>query len=79
MKWFLSVCALAGLAAALSTSCGPKRDFCPSNPPDYSCFDKDGGPMGGQGGVDQGPCDGAAYMFCQDGVTKVCKVSDCPH
>ena len=78
MKWFLSVCALAGLLAAVSYGCGPKKDFCPGHPPDYSCFTTDDASMGGQGGIDQGPCDGSSYMFCQDGKTKVCKLSDCP-
>jgi hypothetical protein len=77
MKWFLSVCALAGLAAVLSSSCGPQKAFCPSNPPDYSCFDKDGGGLGGMGGQDQGPCDGASVVICQNGA-HVCKQSDCP-
>jgi hypothetical protein len=76
MKWFLSVCAVAGIVAALaSSSCGPKRDFCPTKP-EYSCLDFDGGGLGGAGG-DVGPCDGAAQMICLDG-TKVCKLSDCP-
>ena len=78
MKWFISLCALAGIVAVMSSSsCGPKRDFCPTNP-EYACFDKDGGPMGGAGGQDQGMCDGGSVMFCLDGVTKVCQLSDCP-
>jgi len=79
MKWFLSVCGLAGIVAVMSSSsCGPKRDFCPTNEPEFVCFDMDGGQMGGMGGQDQGMCDGAAVLVCLDGVTKVCKMSDCP-
>ena len=59
MKWFLSVCVLAGIVAVMSSSsCGPKRDFCPDQLPEYVCFDMDGGAMGGAGGQDQGMCDG---------------------
>ena len=62
MKWFLTACALAGVAAVLSSfSCGPQRDFCPTKPPEYSCLNYDGG-SGGQGGQDQGPCDGASQV-----------------
>jgi hypothetical protein len=80
MKWFLSICTLAGIVAVMSSSsCGPKRDFCPTNTPEYVCFDKDGGGMGGAGGIDQGPCDGASQIVCPDPAqTKVCKQSDCP-
>ena len=78
MKWLLSVFALAGIVAVVSaSSCGPKRDFCPTNP-EYVCFDKDSGATGGMGGADPGMCDGGSVMFCLDGVTKVCKMSDCP-
>lgn len=79
MKWFLSVCALAGLAAVLSSSCGPQKPFCPSTP-GLVCYDNDGGQMGGQGGQDLGPCDGASVIICGDPAqTKVCKQSDCPN
>jgi hypothetical protein len=78
MKWFLSVCALAGLTAALASSCGPERPFCPKNQ-GHTCYDTDGGNMGGQGGQDLGPCDGASVIICGDPAqTKVCKQSDCP-
>ena len=78
MKWFFSVCGLAGIVAVMSSSsCGPKRDFCPTNAPEYVCFDMDGG-AGGMGGADPGICDGGSIMFCLDGMTKVCKMSDCP-
>ena len=79
MKWFLSICALAGLAAALwSTSCGPQRPFCPSTV-GLTCFDNDGAAMGGQGGQDQGPCDGGSVIICGNPAqTHVCKQSDCP-
>jgi hypothetical protein len=78
MKWFLSVCVLGGIVAVLSSSsCGPKRDFCPTNVPEYTCFDRDGGGMGGAGGQDLGPCDGATPIVCLNG-TKVCNQSECP-
>ena len=79
MKWFLSVCTLAGLAAVLSSSCGPQKPFCPSTP-GLVCYDNDGGQMGGQGGQDLGPCDGGSVIICGDPAqTKVCKQSDCPN
>ena len=79
MKWFLSVCALAGVIAAVSSSCGPEKQFCPNHPPDFSCYANGGSGMGGGGGQDQGPCDGAAVIICGDPAqTKVCKQSDCP-
>ena len=78
MKWLLGLCSVAALAVALSSaSCGPQKAFCPNHPPDFSCFNAGGGSEGGQGGQDQGPCDGAPVVFCQNG-TKVCKQSDCP-
>ena len=76
MKWFLSICALAGLAAVLSSSCGPQRPFCPSNP-GLTCYDTDGGGAGGMGGQDQGPCDGGSVVICQNGA-HVCAQSECP-
>ena len=79
MKWFLSVCALAGIVAVMSSSsCGPKRDFCPTNDPEFVCFDMDGGPTGGAGGIDQGPCDGASQIVCLSNGMKVCSQSECP-
>jgi hypothetical protein len=63
MKWFLSVVALAGAIAAVSSSCGPERPFCPMTP-GLTCYDNDGGNTGGGGGQDQGPCDGASYIIC---------------
>jgi len=78
MKWFLSFCAVLGLVAVLSSSsCGPQKQFCPTHPPDYSCFDTDGAAMGGQGGQDQGPCDGGSVIICQNGA-HVCAQSQCP-
>ena len=77
MKWFLAFCSVTGLALVLSSSsCGPSRPFCPSNP-GLTCYDNDGGGMGGTGGQDQGPCDGASVVICQNGA-HVCKQSDCP-
>ena len=73
MKWFLSVCALAGLAAALSSfSCGPQKQFCPNHPPDFACFDNDGGGMGGTGGQDLGFCDGGTTYYCGPQNLKQC-------
>jgi hypothetical protein len=78
MKWFLSACVLAGVAAVLSsTSCGAKQNFCPTKP-EYSCLDYDAGATGGMGGLGGDPCDGQAPMFCLDGVTRVCNLSQCP-
>jgi hypothetical protein len=76
MKWFLGVCAFIGVVGIGLASCGPKKDFCPTKPPDFICFFEDGGPMGGAGGQDQGPCDGGPQMFCQNG-TPVCSLSQC--
>jgi hypothetical protein len=79
MKRFLTVCVLAGVAAVLSvSSCGPKRDICPTKPPEFSCLDFDGGGLGGGGGTGTDLCDGQAPTFCNDGVTKVCRLEDCP-
>jgi hypothetical protein len=75
MKWFLSVCVLAGAAAVLSSSCGPKQNFCPTKP-EYSCLDYDAGSAGGAGGQDQGPCDGASQVICSDG-TRKCSFAEC--
>ena len=71
MKWFLSVCALAGLAAVLSSSCGPQRPFCPSTV-GLTCFDNDGGGMGGVGGQDLGFCDGGTTYYCGPQNMKQC-------
>ena len=79
MKWFLSFFVLAAGIAIASASCGPQEHFCPTtnpNPDDFSChanFDA----MGGMGGQNQGPCDGASYVICSDGSQK-CSFSECP-
>lgn len=77
MKWFLLVCLVAGGAAVAASSCGPERAFCPSTH-DMSCFFEDGGPPGGSGGQDQGPCDGASYVICPNGGAKKCSFAECP-
>ena len=80
MKWFLLVCLLAGGLGIAAASCGPKKDFCPTKPPDFICFFEDGGPMGGAGGQNVGKCDGQAVIHCGDPAdTQVCKQSDCPN
>jgi hypothetical protein len=75
MKWFLGVCAFVGVVGIGLASCGPKKDFCPTKT-DNICFFEDGGPMGGAGGQDQGPCDGGPQLFCQNGMP-VCSLSQC--
>ena len=78
MKWLLGLCSVAAVVVAVSSSsCGPEKPFCPNHPPDFSCFAAGGGAEGGQGGQDQGPCDGGSVMICQNGA-HVCKQSDCP-
>jgi hypothetical protein len=50
VKAFLVVCALAGAALAVATSCGPERPFCPNNPPEFNCINNsDAGSIGGGG------------------------------
>jgi hypothetical protein len=78
MKWFLAVCALASVLGIAVASCGPEREFCPLKP-QGSCFFDDGGPQGGSGGQNQGPCDGGPIMFCPPPSGKqVCSLSECP-
>jgi hypothetical protein len=77
MKWFLGVCALAGIVGIAVASCGPQKDFCPSTS-DNTCHFEDGSAMGGMGGQDLGPCDGGTPIICLNGGAKVCKMSDCP-
>lgn len=80
MKWFLCVCSLlAGLAIA-AASCGPKEHFCPTtnpNPDDFTCHANNDA-TSGMGGQSQGPCDGASYVICSDGVTQKCSFAECP-
>ena len=81
MKWFLTVFVLAGIIGVMGASCGPQRDFCPSTNPDPNdlfCHGNTDAAVGGQGGQNQGPCDGASYVICSDGVTKKCSFSECP-
>ena len=65
MKWFLGFCALAAIVGVMTaSSCGPTKPFCPSNLPDFSCFDTDGNVIGGAGGGQPDPCDGRAPIIC---------------
>jgi hypothetical protein len=57
VKAFLVLCALAGAALAIATSCGPQRSFCP-NPDDpmhgmdNNCIpNNDAAAIGGNGGT----------------------------
>ncbi|HXU04026.1 MAG TPA: hypothetical protein VN903_23860 [Polyangia bacterium] len=78
MKWFLSLIAAGGLVAIIATSsCGPQKTFCPSNP-EFSCFNADGNAVGGAGGS-LGKCEGGSVIICSDPAqTVVCKQEDCP-
>ena len=70
MKWFLTVAALAGVIGVMGASCGPQRDFCPTtnpDPTDLICHPNNDA-MGGQGGQDQGPCDGGTQYACPGGI-----------
>jgi hypothetical protein len=51
VKAFLIVCALAGVALGVASSCGPQQSFCPNNPPVYNCINNsEAGAIGGMGG-----------------------------
>jgi hypothetical protein len=80
MKWFLTACLLACVVAFGFASCGPQKDFCPTSNPDpndFTCHENNDATMTGTGGQTQGPCDGAAPIFCSGG-QQVCKQSECP-
>ncbi|HMF44214.1 MAG TPA: hypothetical protein VKQ32_26260 [Polyangia bacterium] len=73
MKVFLGVCALIAGIAIATASCGPQEHFCPTtnpDPADFSCHANNDA-MGGQGGQDQGPCDGGSVYICNN--TPQCK------
>jgi hypothetical protein len=61
VKAFLIVCALAGVALGVASSCGPQQSFCPNNPPVYNCINNsEAGSAGGAGGMGPDPCEGGA-------------------
>ena len=66
MKWFLTVCALAGALGLAAVSCGPQKDICPTqntDPTDLTChanFDAEAVDTGGGGLM----CDGSAPTIC---------------
>jgi hypothetical protein len=63
VKAFLVVCALAGAALAIATSCGPERCFNPNNPPEFNCIvNSDAGAIGGNGGT--GPACTMTIFIC---------------
>jgi hypothetical protein len=82
MKWFLTVCALAGALGFVAGSCGPQKDICPTqnmDPSDLTCHANfDAAPTGGTGGGGL-MCEAGAPMVCPDPAhTKVCNMADCP-
>jgi len=83
MKWFLTVCALAGALGLAAASCGPQKDICPTtnpnDPNDLTCHQNlDAQSTGGTGGGVL-MCEAGAPMVCPDPAhTKVCNMADCP-
>jgi hypothetical protein len=80
MKWFLSVLALASVAALGMGSCGPEQTFCPTTNPDQNdltCHENFDAATG-MGGQNQGPCDGASYVICPNGGGQKCSFAECP-
>ena len=80
MKWFLSVCLVVAGIGIVIASCGPQKDFCPTNPTnppgDFSCHPNNDA-VTGMGGMMMSMCDGP-QILCPDHVTIKCSLADCP-
>jgi hypothetical protein len=80
MKWFLTVCAIAGGIGVALASCGPEKAFCPTtnpDPTDLSCHpNQDAMATGGEMGS---MCDGPEVV-CPgtSGQVKKCSFAECP-